>query len=76
MKLSLLLCGAILVVAGCASEQSPFASSADIMYTYDAGPQPFPDLTPSELRRINESPRLLFAYPQNQTHFEQENNDR
>ena len=53
MKLRLLLCGAALLVAGCASERNPFASSSDQSYSYDLVPQPLPDLTPFEVDRIN-----------------------
>jgi hypothetical protein len=56
MKLKLLLCGAALVVAGCASEQNPFAGSGEFSYTYDLVPQPVPGLTQAELARIAEVP--------------------
>jgi hypothetical protein len=53
MKLRVLLCGAaLMLVAGCASEQNPFAGSAEQVYNYDLVPQPLPDLTPTEVDRI------------------------
>lgn len=56
MKLKLLLCGAALVVAGCASEQNPFAGSGEFSYTYDLVPQPVPDLTPVDLDILYQLP--------------------
>lgn len=56
MKLSLLLCGAALLLAGCASEKNPFAAETDQNYHYDLVPEPLPDLTPEELVRIYETP--------------------
>jgi hypothetical protein len=53
MKVRLLLCGAALMLAaGCASQQNPFAGSAEQVYSYDLVPQPLPDLTPTEVDRI------------------------
>jgi len=53
MKLRLLLCGvALMLAAGCASPQNPFAGSADQVYNYDMVPPPLPDLTPNELDQI------------------------
>jgi hypothetical protein len=71
-----LLCGAILMVAGCVSEQKPYAISADQMYNYDLGPQPFPDLTPYELRKIAESPHTLSSNPAYQTRLDLDYSDR
>jgi hypothetical protein len=56
MKFKLLLCGATLLVAGCASQQSPFASSGGYSYTYDLVPEPLPDLTLPELDKIDQVP--------------------
>jgi hypothetical protein len=52
MKLSLLLCGAVLMAAGCASPPNPFTSSAEQYYNYDLEPQPFPDLTPAAIEQL------------------------
>jgi hypothetical protein len=49
MKLRLLLCGATLVVAGCAAPENPFVSSGEVPYTYDYVPQPVPDISPIDL---------------------------
>jgi len=56
MKLRLLLCGAAVLVAGCAAPQNPFASSGEYSYTYDLVPQPVPELSPAVLAKINELP--------------------
>jgi hypothetical protein len=56
MKLKLLLCGAALLVAGCASEQNPIISSGKYSYSYDLVPEPLPGITPEELARIAEVP--------------------
>lgn len=67
MKLRLLLCGvALMMVAGCASLQNPFAGSADQAYNYDMVPSPLPDLTPSELDRIYPGGIVPYA-PMSQT---------
>jgi hypothetical protein len=52
MKLRLLLCGAALMVAGCASQQNPFNSAAEQSYINDLVPQPVPGLSPAEVERI------------------------
>jgi hypothetical protein len=52
MKCRLLLCGAALLVAGCASQQNPFVSSAENSFTYDLVPQPVPDITPTEMDKL------------------------
>ncbi len=56
MKSRLLLCGAALLVAGCASQQNPFASSAEKPFTYDLVPQPVADLSPTEMDKFYEAP--------------------
>ena len=64
MKLRLLLCGAaLMVVAGCSSQQNPFASSADQVYNYDMVPSPLPDLTPTELDRIYQASPIPYSTP-------------
>jgi hypothetical protein len=66
MKLRLLLCGAALVmVAGCASQQNPFAGSAEQVYNYDLVPSPLPDLTPTEVDRIYQASTLPYSTPLN-----------
>jgi hypothetical protein len=68
MKLRLLLCGAALfLVAGCASEQNPFASAADQSYNYDLVPQPLPDITPAELEMIYRNSPASSSAALNQT---------
>jgi hypothetical protein len=49
----LLLCGCVLLVAGCTSYQTPFANMSDFSFTYDLAPPPV-DLTPAELTRIEQ----------------------
>ena len=49
------------MLAGCASENNPFASSAEQAYVYDAVPSPLPDLTPAEVDRINAVPASSFT---------------
>jgi hypothetical protein len=62
MKLRLLLCGAALtLVAGCASQQNPFASSAEQVYNYDMIPSPVPDLTPYELDRLYQGSTVPYS---------------
>jgi hypothetical protein len=64
MKLKLLLCGAALMVAGCASPQNPFASSGEYSYTYDYVPQPVPEIPTDELAKIyQEQATVSFAPP-------------
>jgi len=52
MTWKLLLCGAALVAAGCASNPSPFSTSGDYSFTTDLVPPPVPDITPAEMNRI------------------------
>jgi hypothetical protein len=52
MKFKLLLCGAVLLVAGCDTAQNPYASSANYSYSYDMIPEPVPDLTPTDLDKL------------------------
>jgi hypothetical protein len=67
MKMRLLLCGAALMLAaGCASQQNPFATSADQVYNYDMVPSPLPDLTPSEVDRIAQVPTGPYVLPSSQ----------
>jgi hypothetical protein len=56
MKLKLLLCGAALLVAGCASEESPFTSAGEYAFTFDMVPSPVPGLSPTEMAKIAEVP--------------------
>jgi hypothetical protein len=76
MKLSLLFCGAALLLAGCASEQNPFATAADQSYSYDMVPQPLPDLTPTEVERIYQASPALSASALNPTGLSQDFSDR
>jgi hypothetical protein len=55
MKMRLLLCGAALLAAGCATEQNPFGTNGEFSYSYDMVPQPIPDLTPVELEKIEQT---------------------
>ena len=66
MKLSLLLCGAALLVAGCESSRNPYASSEEYMFNYDMVPQPIPGITPGELDKI------LQAQPMEPVYFRQD----
>jgi hypothetical protein len=60
MKLKLLLCGAaLLLAAGCVSQQNQFASGGDFSYQYDLVPSPLPDLTPAEVEKIEKAPGLV-----------------
>ncbi len=52
MKYKLLLCGAVLLVAGCDTPQNPYASSSNYSYAYDNLPEPVPDLTPTDLDKL------------------------
>ena len=64
MKLRVLLCGAaLMMVAGCASQQNPFAGSADQVYNYDLVPSPLPDLTPTEVDKINKVNIVTYTVP-------------
>jgi hypothetical protein len=55
MKLKLLLCGAaLLLAAGCASQQGPYASLGEYSFTYDVVQQPVPDISPAELQKIQQ----------------------
>ena len=73
MKLRLLLCGAALMLAaGCASEQNPFAGSAEQVYNYDLVPQPLPDLTPTEVDRIYQGSAASSAALSNQNGLSQD----
>ncbi len=56
MKLKLLLCGTLLLLAGCTSSQNPIASSGEFSFTYDFTPQPVPDLNSTELDKIDQIP--------------------
>jgi hypothetical protein len=57
MKLKLLFCGAALILAaGCASQQSAYPTSGSLMCETDLVPSPLPDLTPTDLERIEEGP--------------------
>jgi hypothetical protein len=40
------------MVAGCASQQNPFNSSAEQSFIYDLVPQPVPGLSPAEMESI------------------------
>jgi hypothetical protein len=63
MKFKLLLCGATLLVGGCASQQSPFDASGEFSYSYDLVPSPAPDVAPSDLDKILKAPSLGAANP-------------
>jgi hypothetical protein len=56
MKLKLLLLSAVAVVAvsGCASHGNPFAGSGEYPFTYDMVPEPVPNMSTEEMRRISE----------------------
>ena len=57
MKFKLLLCGAVLLVAGCSSTENPFASAGEFSYNYDSVPQPVTDHTPGDLDKLYLLPR-------------------
>jgi hypothetical protein len=52
MKFKLLLCGAVLLVAGCDTPQNPYASASNYSYSYDMLPEPVPDVTPTDLDKL------------------------
>lgn len=52
MKKRLLLCGAVLIVAGCAEPHNPFGIATGVPYTFDLVPSPLPDLTPDEILEV------------------------
>jgi hypothetical protein len=55
MKLKLLFCGAALILAaGCASQQSAYPTSGSAMCEVDLVPPPLPDLTPADLQKLEE----------------------
>lgn len=64
MKRILLLCGAVLMVAGCAEPHNPFGIATGVPYTFDLIPSPLPDLTPSEILEVvgAEPGRLTWEY--------------
>jgi hypothetical protein len=55
MKLKLLLCGAALLAAGCDTTPNPYGSSGEYSFTYDLVPQPVPNITTSELPKIEQA---------------------
>jgi hypothetical protein len=55
MKLKLLLCGAVLLAAGCDTPPNPFGASGEFSFTYDLVPQPVPDVTVPELAKIQQA---------------------
>jgi hypothetical protein len=57
MKWKLLLCVAVLAVAGCASnQQDPYASYGELGFSSDLIPPPVVGLTPAEVEVIYGSP--------------------
>lgn len=52
MKTRLLLCGAALLLAGCASEPNRFAPIAQQTYVFDWVEEPFPDLSPPQINSL------------------------
>ena len=52
MKLSMLLCGAALLAAGCSSPENPYATTGEYSYTYDYVPAPVAGIPPPELDKI------------------------
>jgi hypothetical protein len=74
MKLKLLLCGVALLAGGCATEQNPFGYSGEFPYSYDLVPQPLPDISPSELVKI-EQVQFINSPDAAYRKFRQEHND-